>query len=40
MNTPADGFRSATSVNTLYDIIDRNKELMQAVVKNDDLTED
>src|ERR1035437_5580389 len=32
MNTLADGFRSAASVNTLYDIIDRNKELKQAVV--------
>ena len=35
MNTPADGFRSAASVNTLYDIIDRNKELMHTVIEND-----
>jgi len=33
MNTPADGFRSAASVNTLYDIFDRNNELKQTVVK-------
>ena len=35
MNTPADGFRSAMSVNTLYNIIDRN----QAIFKNNVLTE-
>ena len=40
MNTPADGFRSAASVNTLYDIIDRNKELKQTVIKNEILAED
>jgi len=39
MNTPADGYRSAASVNTLYDIIDRNKELKHVVVKNDTLAE-
>lgn len=39
MNTPADGFRSASSVNTLYDIIDRNKKFLQANVKNDVLAE-
>jgi 4-O-beta-D-mannosyl-D-glucose phosphorylase len=39
MNTPADGFRSAASVNTLYDIIDRNKKMMKTVVKNDILAE-
>ena len=39
MNTPADGFRSAASVNTLYDIINRNKKMMKTVVKNDILAE-
>jgi 4-O-beta-D-mannosyl-D-glucose phosphorylase len=31
INTPADGFRSASSVKTLNDCIDRNKDLQQAV---------
>lgn len=30
MNTPADGFRSSTSVDTIYDIVDRNKSLQGA----------
>jgi 4-O-beta-D-mannosyl-D-glucose phosphorylase len=30
MNTPADGFRSASSVHTLYRIIDANKSLSGA----------
>ena len=33
INTPADGFRSALSVRTLYDCIDRNKDLQQAVAE-------
>jgi 4-O-beta-D-mannosyl-D-glucose phosphorylase len=31
INTPADGFRSALSVRTLYNLIDRNNDLHQAV---------
>jgi 4-O-beta-D-mannosyl-D-glucose phosphorylase len=34
MNTPKDGLRSATSVERLMNIIDRNKELFQASVVN------
>ena len=33
INTPADGFRSASSVRTLYDCIDRNKDLQQATAE-------
>lgn len=31
VNTPADGFRSSTSVDTVYEIINRNKNLQDAV---------
>ena len=31
MNTPADGFRSSTSVDTVYEIINRNKSLQDTV---------
>ncbi len=31
VNTPADGFRSATSVDTIYGIVDRNKSLQETL---------
>lgn len=36
-HTPADGFRSASSVNTLYNIISRNKDLQQAVIERNEV---